>query len=130
MISFCLPAGPTRAVRISGTSFSDRGDVKSENEGPVLRRSRKVVGGRRFVEVGGVADSVGSETAVANARVDDLVGRIGCIGTACKQRNRVALEAMLYLLLIEMESREIDLFVESAKIRLISNQQIGPSRVE
>ena len=100
VISFCLPAGPTKAVRISGTSFSGGEDVKSENEGPALRRSRKVVGGRRVVEVGGAAGSVGSETAVANGRVDDVAGRIGCVGTACKQRNRVTLEAMLYAMLI------------------------------
>ena len=102
VISFCLPAGPTKAVRISGTSFSGGGDAKSEKEGPVLRRSRKVVGGRRAVEVGGAAGSVGSETAVANVRVDDIGGYIGCIGTACKQRNRVSLEAIMYVLLMEM----------------------------
>lgn len=82
MISFCLPAGPTKAVRISGASFSGGGDVKSEREGPLLRRSRKMVGERRVVEVGGAVDSVGSETAVAKARLEDIGGRVGCIGAA------------------------------------------------
>ena len=114
MISFCLPAGPTRAVRISGTSFSCGEDAKSENEGPVLRRSRKVVGGRRVVEVGGAAGSVGSDTAVANARVDDIGGHIGCIGMACKQRNRVSLEAIFYVMLMG-ESRTLNLWLSRQK---------------
>lgn len=82
MISFCLPAGPTKAVRISGTSFSGGLDVKSESEGPVLRRSRKTVGERRVVGVGGAVGSVGSETAVAKVRVEDTGACIGCIGAA------------------------------------------------
>ncbi len=82
MISFCLPAGPTKAVRISGALFWGGGDVKSEREGPVLRRSRKWVGERRVVEVGGAVGSVGSETAVANVRLEDIGGRIGFLGAA------------------------------------------------
>ncbi len=82
MISFCLPAGPTKAVRISGTLFSGGGDVKSEREGPVLRRSRKWVGERRVVEVGEAVGSVGSETAVANVRLEDIGERIGFLGAA------------------------------------------------
>lgn len=82
MISFCLPAGPTNAVRISGDSFSGGEDVKSEREGPVLRRSRKMVGERRVVEVGEAVGSVGSEIAVANVRLVGTGGRIGIIGEA------------------------------------------------
>ena len=75
VISFCLPAGPTSAVRIIGSSSSGgRWDVKSAREGPALRRSRKVVGGRCVVEVGGVG-SVGSETAVAKVREGYRDGR-------------------------------------------------------
>ena len=95
MISFCLPVGPTKAVRISGASSSDVADVKSANEGPALSRSRNTVGERRVVGVGGALGSVGSETAEANVRVDDVWGRVGCIGVAYRQRNRVALEAIL-----------------------------------
>ena len=82
MISFCLPAGPTKAVRISGESFSGGGDVKSEREGPVLRRSRKMVGERRVVEVGEAVGSVGSEIEVAKVRPEGIVGRMGIIGAA------------------------------------------------
>lgn len=70
--------------------------MKSESEGPVLRRSRKMVGERRVVEVGGAMGSVGSETAVAKVRVEDTEGRIGCIDVAYRQQNRVALEAISY----------------------------------
>ena len=42
--------------------------MNSVKEGPVLSRSRNVVGERRVEEVGGAAGSVGSDTAVANAR--------------------------------------------------------------
>lgn len=94
MISFCLPAGPTKAVRISGASFSIGEDVKSDREGPVLRRSRKMVGERRVVGVGEAVGSVGSETAVAKVRLEGIEGRIGHIGAAYRQRNRVALEAI------------------------------------
>lgn len=82
MISFCLPAGPTKAVRISGKSFSGEGDVKSEREGPVLRRSRKMVGERRVVEVGEAVGSVGSEIVVAKVRREGIGRRIGLIGVA------------------------------------------------
>ena len=54
--------------------------MKSEREGPVLRRSRKTVGERRVVEVGEAVGSVGSETAVAKVRLEDMGGRIGFIG--------------------------------------------------
>lgn len=70
--------GPTKAVRISGASFLGGEDVKSEREGPVLRRSRKIVGERRVVEVGEAVGSVGSETAVAKVRLEYVKGRIGC----------------------------------------------------
>ena len=83
MISFCLPAGPTKAVRISGAEFSGGEDVKSESEGPALRRSRKTVGGRRrVVEVGGAVGSVGSETAVAKVRAEYFEECIGLMGVA------------------------------------------------
>lgn len=82
MISFCLPAGPTKAVRISGASFSGEGDVKSEREGPALRRSRKMVGERRIVEAGEAVGSVGSETAVAKVRLENIEEGIGCKGAA------------------------------------------------
>ena len=94
MISFCLPAGPTKAVRISGAPLSGGEDINSENAGPVLRRSRKVVGERRVVGEGGAVGSVGSETAVAKVRVEDIVGCIGFLGAEYKQRNRVTLEAI------------------------------------
>ena len=42
--------------------------MKSAKEGPALSRSRNVVGVRRVDDVGGAIDSVGSGTAVANAR--------------------------------------------------------------
>ena len=96
MISFCLPAGPTKAVRISGTGFSRGEDVKSESEGPALRRSRKTVGGRRVVAVGGAVGSVGSDTAVAKVRAEYFDGWIGLMGVAYRQRNLVNLEAILY----------------------------------
>ena len=70
--------------------------MKSESEGPLLRRSRKMVGERRVVEVGGAVGSVGSETAVAKVRVEDFGEGMGCIGAAYRQRNRVAFEAILY----------------------------------
>ena len=82
VISFCLPAGPTKAVRISGASFSGAGDVKSEKDGPALRRSRKMVGERRVVEVGEAVGSVGSATAVAKLRVEGFEERTGCKGAA------------------------------------------------
>lgn len=82
MISFCLPAGPTKAVRISGASFSGGRDVKSEKEGPALRRSRKMVGERRVVEVGEAVGSVGSETAVANVRPEGMGRCMGFTGAA------------------------------------------------
>lgn len=68
--------------------------MKSENAGPVLRRSRKMVGERRVVEVGGAVGSVGSETAVAKVRGEDIGGRIGDIGVAFRQRSRATLDAM------------------------------------
>ena len=65
---FCFPPGaPTWAVRIC--DCEDGEDTKSSRAGPVLRRSEKVVVGRRGeceAAVGSVG-SVGSETAVANA---------------------------------------------------------------
>ena len=82
MISFCLPAGPTKAVRISGASFSGGEYMKSENEGPVFRRSLKMVGERRVVEVGVAVASRGSETAVAKVRVEGNRGFRGLIGAA------------------------------------------------
>lgn len=94
MISFCLPAGPTKAVRISGAPLSGGEDMNSDSEGPVLRRSRKVVGERRVVGEGGAVGSVGSEAAVAKLRVEDNVGRIGFLGAEYKQRYRVTLEAI------------------------------------
>ena len=95
MISFCLPAGPTKAVRISAASFLGGEDMKSESDGPALRRSRKMVGGRRVVEVGGAVGSVGSETAVAKLRVEDIVEFIGLLGAAYRQRKLITLEAIL-----------------------------------
>lgn len=68
--------------------------MKSENAGPVLRRSRKMVGERRVVDVGGAVGSVGSETAVAKVRGEDIGGRIGDIGAAFRQRSRATLDAM------------------------------------
>lgn len=73
--------------------------MKCEREGPALRRSRKMVGERRVVEVGEAVGSVGSETAVAKVRLEDVGGRIGLLGAAWRQRSRAALEAMLYDLL-------------------------------
>ena len=96
MISFCLPAGPTNAVRISDASFSEGGDVKSESEGPAFRRSRKRVGDRRVVDVGGAVGSVGSETAVAKVRMEDIGECIGFVGAAYRQRSLVILEAILH----------------------------------
>ena len=50
MISFFLPAGPTRAVRSSSASDGERiaggEETKSEKDGPLLRRSLKDVLGR------------------------------------------------------------------------------------
>ena len=72
-------AGPTRAVRrgssevggsLRGESFVEIGvensaeggeETNSENEGPALRRSRKVVGRRRI-------EGLGSGASVANER--------------------------------------------------------------
>ena len=72
--------------------------MKSESEGPALRRSRKMVGGRRVIEVGWAVGSVGSETAVAKVRVEYLEeGWIGLMGVAYRQRNLVNLEAILAL---------------------------------
>ena len=68
--------------------------MKSEREGPALRRSRKMVGERRGVGVGEAVGSVGSETAVAKVRLEGIEGRIGQIGAAYRQRNRVDLEAI------------------------------------
>ena len=68
--------------------------MKSESEGPALRRSRKMVGGRRVVEVGGPVGSVGSETADAKLRVEYFEGCIGFIGGVYRQRTLVNLEAM------------------------------------
>ena len=95
MISFCLPAGPTIAVRIVGLSSSDISpEAKSAKDGPALSRSLKVVGERRVDDVGGAVGSVGSDTAVANVRVGNA-GDFGLSGGASKQRNRVAFEAIL-----------------------------------
>ena len=98
MISFRLPAGPTRAVRISGVSSFEgcEGEAKSARVGPVLRRSRKVVGRRRVVGVGGAVGEVGSETAVAKERGWRRGGEKGCRVGACKERRRVALDAIAY----------------------------------
>lgn len=68
--------------------------MKSWREGPALRRSRKVVGERRVVGVGGAVGSVGSETAVANVRVGWRDGREIGVGGAKRQRNLVTLEAI------------------------------------
>lgn len=77
MISFCLPAGPTIAVRIEGESSSSAGrETKSVRDGPVLSRSRRVVGERRVEDVGGATGSVGSDTAVANGREVVREGRV------------------------------------------------------
>ena len=68
VISFCLPAGPTRAVRSSraseGESEVEGLETKEERLGPLLRRSWKVVRGRGL-EGGFVG---GEGTAVAKAR--------------------------------------------------------------
>lgn len=56
--------------------------MKSEKEGPALRRSRKMVGERRVAEVGEVLGSVGSEIAVAKARLEGIEGCIGTLGAA------------------------------------------------
>ena len=68
VISFFLPAGPTRTVRSSRASedgsCEDGVGTKEENEGPLFRRSWNVVRGR--VVVWSVAD--GSEAAVASVR--------------------------------------------------------------
>lgn len=56
--------------------------MKSEKDGPVLRRSRKMVGERRVVEVGEAVGSVGSETAVAKVRLEVMGGRIEYTGAA------------------------------------------------
>ena len=53
-----------------------------------------MVGERRVVEVGGAVGSVGSETAVANVRGEDIEGSIGIIGAAFRQRNRATLDAI------------------------------------
>ena len=42
--------------------------MKSAKDGPAFSRSRNVVGERRVDVVGGAIGSVGSDTAVANAR--------------------------------------------------------------
>lgn len=68
--------------------------MKSWRDGPALRRSRKVVGERRVVEVGGAVGSVGSETAVANARDWCGEGRAVGRGGVKRQRNLVAFEAI------------------------------------
>ena len=95
MISFCLPAGPTKAVRISAASSLGGEDMKSESDGPALIGSRKKVCGRRDVYVGGAVGSVGSETAVAKLRVEDIVEFIGLLGAAYRQRKLITLEAIL-----------------------------------
>lgn len=56
-------------MRSLGSSSSRGGETKSDSEGPAFRRSLKVVGERRVVDVGGALDSVGSETAVAKVRI-------------------------------------------------------------
>ena len=43
--------------------------MNSAREGPAFRRSLKVVGERRVVDVGGAVGSVGSEIAVAKVRI-------------------------------------------------------------
>lgn len=69
--------------------------MKSWRDGPVLRRSLKVVGDRRVVDVRGAVGSVGSETAAAKVRVVWREGRTVGRGGAKRQRNLVALEAMM-----------------------------------
>lgn len=99
-------AGPTRAVRSGGSEvggsaergiFEDVGvDVsaegeevtKSVREGPALRRSRKVVVGRRF---GGI----GSEASVANERHRDCRATKGAACEEHKKRRRGRLEPMI-----------------------------------
>lgn len=84
------------AVRIDGASSSGEGcAVKSWNDGPALRRSRKIVGERRVVDVRGATGSVGSDTAVAKVRVVWGEGRTIDRGGAKRQRNLVALEAIM-----------------------------------
>ena len=68
VISFFFPVGPTRAVRSSRASevgsWAEGFEMKEEREGPLLRRSWKVVlgwGGLR-------SDAEGSVAAVAKAR--------------------------------------------------------------
>ena len=131
VISFCLPAGPTKAVRISGASFSRGGDIKSESEGPVLRRSLKIVGERRVVDVGGAVGSVGSETAVAKVRVEETGGCIEFLGAEYKQRNRVTLEAISEGLLFEERKLKSDKFIRRMlKDRYLrSNPKIDASRI-
>lgn len=94
VISFCFPTGPTIAVRISGTSSSETGDVKSCNEGPAFKRSLNIVGERREVDDGGAVGSVGSETAVAKLREACNEGRTLGIGGTYKHRSRATLEAI------------------------------------
>lgn len=69
--------------------------MKSWNDGPALRRSRKIVGERRVVDVRGATGSVGSDTAVAKVRVVWGEGRTIDRGGAKRQRNLVALEAIM-----------------------------------
>ena len=70
------------AVRIGKVSSSGGGgDVKSEKDGPALRRSLKT-DSRRRVLAGGAVGSVGSETAVAKVREVWSEGRRAGIGGA------------------------------------------------
>lgn len=69
--------------------------MKSWRDGPALSWSRKVVGKRRVVDVGGDVGSVGSVTAVAKVRVVWWEGRTVGRGGANRQRNLVALEAIV-----------------------------------
>jgi hypothetical protein len=99
VISFFLPFGPTIAVLSSNASSGVRACstpepevTKSANEGPVLSLSLKIVFG--------FAVAVGwSEDSVANALLvvceDTATKRpLTCNGGRCRQRNRLAADAI------------------------------------
>lgn len=96
MISFFLPAGPTRAVRSSRASSGGRfvGGVgmNSEREGPVLRRSWNVVRGR------GEVRSVAEGSGAAVAKVRDEIWVLSCglwvMGEERRHCSLVTFEAM------------------------------------
>lgn len=99
-------AGPTRAVRSGGSEVggsvaggrledvgaevsADGGEVtKSVREGPALRRSRKVVVGRRV-------EGLGSETSVANERQRGCRLKEGVVCGEHKERSRDTFGAMI-----------------------------------